>query len=596
MPIRSWSILLLAVLFLGGASSLQAQTQAPALFFSDLDSGPNTGGENVNGVSGAYVTLYGNFFGSSQGSSTVTWNGLNCLRVLPPTGAYTGWGMAHLWYQEIVVQLSSTCTPGTGNFVVTTANGTSSGIPFTVRTSGNIYCISTTGNDSNSGKFPSSCWATPKNAFSHMSAGDTAYWEGGLIINGGGGFGGLDWGAGGTAGNPVAMVSYPGATPQPGVQCSASSCSNGIAIRCSVGFPSSCSYFTMAGLFVSGQVQALMTQYPSANHQRYIGNYWTCTGTPGQVGCVEMSENTFVKFYGNELTGVVSSGTTSKQYHAFYLSTDSNHQEVGWNSIHNNKSCRAIQVHSSPNNPTSGYNQYDLSIHDNLIHDDPCDGILLATIDPSQGKVEVYNNLIYHIGVGPDPADGEASMACIRVAEYVNNSPPNPSGTAEIYNNTMVDCGSHVGTFGLSGTYVSAPGAVAVNVRNNIAYQLSGEYSMNSGGSPSGVTWTGSNNMWFGSSQTTPTWSSNNITADPLFANRSANDFHLQSGSPAIGAGTVVSGATTYKNYPPWQGGIAVDRDGQIRPSPLSIGAYEFAAGSIAQRPNPPTNLKVVVQ
>src|SRR6266403_3477082 len=151
MPIRRWSILLLAVLLFGWASVLRAQTQPPALFFSDIDSGPNSGGESVGGVSGAYVTLYGNFFGSSQGTSTVTWNGLNCLRVMPPTGAYTGWGMAHLWYQEIVVQLSSTCTPGTGNFVITTANGTSSGIPFTVRSSGNIYCISTTGNDSNSG-------------------------------------------------------------------------------------------------------------------------------------------------------------------------------------------------------------------------------------------------------------------------------------------------------------------------------------------------------------------------------------------------------------------------------------------------------------
>src|ERR1700741_843560 len=149
MPIRRWSILLLAVLLFGGASALRAQNQPPALLFSDLDSAPNSGGESVNGVSGAYVTLYGNFLGSSQGTSTVPWNGLNCLRVLPPTGSYTGWGMAHLWFQEIVVQISSTCTPGTGNFVVTTANGSSNGLPFTVRSSANIYCISTTGNDSN---------------------------------------------------------------------------------------------------------------------------------------------------------------------------------------------------------------------------------------------------------------------------------------------------------------------------------------------------------------------------------------------------------------------------------------------------------------
>ena len=228
-----------------------------------------------------------------------------------------------------------------------------------------------------------------------------------------------------------------------------------------------------------------MTQYPSANHQRYVSNSWTCTGPPGAVGCVSMSENTFVKFYGNEIANIVSLGTTGKQYHAFYLTTDSNHQEVGWNSIHNNHSCRAMQVHSSPNNLTSGYNQYDISIHDNLIHDDPCDGMNLATVDPSQGKVEVYDNLIYHVGLGPDPLDGEASYSCIRVAQYTNNGAPG-TGTVEVYNNTLVDCGSHIGTFGLAGTFDFSPGTVGVNVRNNIIYQNSGEVFNNSGSLPSG--------------------------------------------------------------------------------------------------------------
>jgi subtilase family serine protease len=52
--------------------------QAPVLFFSDITSGPNTGGENGNG---AYVTIYGNYLGSSQGGSTVAAGGgamVNC--------------------------------------------------------------------------------------------------------------------------------------------------------------------------------------------------------------------------------------------------------------------------------------------------------------------------------------------------------------------------------------------------------------------------------------------------------------------------------------------------------------------------------------
>jgi len=42
---------------------------SPVLFYSDLESGPNTGGENNHG---AFVTVYGDGFGNTQGGSTVS--------------------------------------------------------------------------------------------------------------------------------------------------------------------------------------------------------------------------------------------------------------------------------------------------------------------------------------------------------------------------------------------------------------------------------------------------------------------------------------------------------------------------------------------
>src|SRR5882672_7649400 len=137
--------LLPAVIFISSLAA--AQQSPPALFFSDLSSGPNSGGETVSGFSGAYVTLYGNLFGSSQGSSAVTWNGQNCLRVV-------SWGGARLWYQKIVVQVGANCTAGSGNFVVTVGGAASNGLPFSVN-SGSIYFVSTSGNDSNNGSFTS---------------------------------------------------------------------------------------------------------------------------------------------------------------------------------------------------------------------------------------------------------------------------------------------------------------------------------------------------------------------------------------------------------------------------------------------------------
>ena len=51
---------------------MSAQAAPPRIFFSDLESGPNTGGQNNNGV---WVTIWGKGFGATQGTSTVTVGG-----------------------------------------------------------------------------------------------------------------------------------------------------------------------------------------------------------------------------------------------------------------------------------------------------------------------------------------------------------------------------------------------------------------------------------------------------------------------------------------------------------------------------------------
>ncbi|MGZ4841339.1 MAG: IPT/TIG domain-containing protein, partial [Candidatus Angelobacter sp.] len=83
------------------STAMLAQSSTPRLFYSDLESGPNTGGQNNNG---AFVTLWGKGFGASQGTSTVTVGG-------GAVAAYELWSDG-----KIIVQLGAGAA--TGNIVV----------------------------------------------------------------------------------------------------------------------------------------------------------------------------------------------------------------------------------------------------------------------------------------------------------------------------------------------------------------------------------------------------------------------------------------------------------------------------------------------
>jgi hypothetical protein len=90
---------------------------------------------------------------------------------------------------------------------------------------------------------------------------------------------------------------------------------------------------------------------------------------------------------------------------------------------------------------------------------------------------------------------------------------------------------------------------------------------------------TGSNNLWFGSGSG-PSQTTGNLSTNPLLA-APPGDLHLQSGSPAIGAGVTISGLLT-------------DHDGVSRPQAangqFAIGAYEFNTGAA---PPPPSSCDV---
>lgn len=514
----------LAALLVGVCAPLRAT--APAIFFSDLESGPNTGGQD-NG--GAFVTIYGKNFGTAQGDSNVTVGG----------GSVAGYA---LWTDErITVQLGR--ASATGSIVVRTAAGSSNGVPFTVRPGG-IHFVAVNGHDFGPGTFHSP-WRTLVKACGAMRPGDITYAMNGTEQTGDNGSG---WRTsvlirGEPASDlPRAVVAYPNAVAAIG---GASGPDFGIRAAPLDGVPVGAWVF--AGLRLRGRGLAVGAEH--ITNWRIVGNDISCPQGDGSAACVETAYASGVAFLGNHVHDTGWTGA-SAMYHAVYFSTDSNHIDVGWNVIDNVHGCRGIQFHSTrqEGDPKSGYNQFDIAIHDNEIHDTQCDGIVLATVDPSRGKVEVYNNVIYDAGKGPDNPDHSGNWSCIYVAGYTNNGSPG-GGAVDIFNNTLYNCGnfSHP-PFGDANAAISNGGhnpALRIRVRNNILYQAPGvpyfiafeaRGTCRDNGRCEGIY--GSGNVVFGH-RPPPDFPglTGSRFADPLFVNLSGRDFHLAAGSPARGAG-----------------------------------------------------------
>ncbi|HEU4416897.1 MAG TPA: IPT/TIG domain-containing protein [Candidatus Angelobacter sp.] len=543
-----------------------AGQQAPRIFFSDLESGPNVGGQNNRGV---WVTIWGKGFGAERRRSNVTVGG-------GAAADYPVWSDGKITFQLGPAAKS-------GNIVVNLASKqASNGLPFTVRP-GRIFFVAAgggaakssgrQGNDRQKGTYAAP-WRTIVHAKDSMSPGDTTFIEDGVVQSREDSFTAylsMDSSGGNNSGKPnapKALVAYPGAAATIGV---AHGLEYGLRtpnIRARE------DYWVISQLHIIGGRQAIDI---SATGWKIVGNQIECPGADGQVGCVEASQSSRIRFYGNEVHNAGTNPASSKFYHAVYFSTDSSHIDVGWNHIHDNFTCRAVQFHSSPlcspgcgANDQTGHNQFDLHVHDNLIHGDNCNGINFATVDPSRGPVEAYNNVIYHVGAR-DPQGGSGAFSCIYVAGITNHGPEG-TGTVEIFNNTLFDCAANNSgdTDGSRGAVSvgGGPKSLAVRLRNNIVVQLRGEIYLD--GSKAQIT--GERNLWFGAGSA-PAQTTSNLNVDPQFLDEARFDFHLRDRSPARDAG-----APVLPNNPLVMGtDQPADKDGVIRPrsGAWSLGAYE---------------------
>ena len=201
--------------------------------------------------------------------------------------------------------------------------------------------------------------------------------------------------------------------------------------------------------------------------------------------------------------------------HGFYISTGYN--LIKQSRIHHNAG-HGVQVYSdkrADQNLVAGNR-----IYNNSTNDPSAPGILFSSGDGNMA----YNNIVYGNKYG---------------IQIMYRNPTN----SKVYNNTIYN--NKPG----HGITISGHSTNALAKNNVVYYNGGAEGNIRDHGISSQL--------------------ANNLTTNPKFVNQSNADFHLQAGSPAIDAGTSISGITT-------------DIAGVARPqgSSFDIGAYEFQGSS----------------
>jgi len=395
-PLWSRTLSLRALLLVGVICCLRANAAlaAPAIHYTDLDSAP------VN----AWVTIYGSGFGTSQGSGAVYLGGSAALSVVT--------------WSDNKIEAKLPASTGSGLTVVT-SSGTSNSMTFTARTTGRIlFADPVNGNNSWDGtaatfqggsKGPWKDQGSNQNnsnpnavsaGFYALNPGDVLYLRGGSYAFATNTYGGKTWlflngergGVSnpdvGSAGLPIAMVSYPGELAEGG------SDSFGVGIMPYGNIHD----ITIAKIRLrSGS--AAMSMNETQNARLRFVDIETAGPMNDQYNAFGFVGTDGLKVLGNKIHDVGKAG--EKLSHAIYYegygtSTD---VEIAYNTIINERGGRGIQVYAH-----TATDRLDvLSIHDNYIDTTTLTGILVGQGDGGAvsnwvRKANIFNNVVRRSG------------------------------------------------------------------------------------------------------------------------------------------------------------------------------------------------------
>lgn len=558
----------------------QAAWAAPVIFYTDIVSGPKTGGENNNG---AYLSIFGKGFGTFRGSSTVKIGG-------GEVAVYKVWSDT-----EVSVQLGPAVS--SGSIVLTTSAGSAIGPDsFTVRP-GSFYFVSLSGTDNGScGAIGSPC-RTPNyvRGLGAFGAGDFIIVRGGTYdINDG--TNNLDlhnWlsvrGVDGSSGSPITFMGYPGETVTVQIDDNTSHfwrpcCSTGADWWVVADFDISLESSSARALLMASPGTCDGAETDFVHNMRIVnldidGNGVSTSDTGGTPFEIVEAEN--VKAFGIDIHDTTDTG--GARTHVIYISGRARNIEVGYGHLYNLLATRAV-IHLHVNNNSGCWGKKsitDIYLHDLDIHNTNGQAI---QPDGGTGDIYIYNNVIYDSPNGsgianyPDVLSLRGAGGELEAHIYNNTIYVNPNSTGEI-----------IGV-GFGASYCP----ISVTLTNNIFVTTDSKdaYMSDNNGCVPGTTILASDyNNYYGSSGRYPGLGSagaHDVNSDPLFVNAGSADFNLQSGSPAIDAGTTT--------------GAVRDFGGDIRPQggAFDIGAYEYCGASCVVADNTPpaapTGVSVAVE
>jgi hypothetical protein len=546
---------------LASASIAASAQTAPAVLYTDIASGPNSGGENGNG---AYLSIFGKRFGSG-GLGTTTKVTIGGKEVV----AYRALGAskARSDIQQLTVQIGalSGVSLGVAQPVRVIVNGAASNadVTFTVNPGRILFVDNVHGDDST---------AVPDDLahpYRHVQTSDTskaaygAMRPGDILVMRGTGTAWTDFGddtyfikfinkdgtapTGATGTGPLTLMGYPGEDVFIDIEGNATHKGAISGIDTTAGFTGG-HYVTIADLRVeSGGNAGVIAVQIAGDHWRIVNNELSAASATNNALAGGINGNATNAFwFGNHIHDIV--GGTAQENHGIYIDGTGSY-DIGYNIIENVTGGNGFQIFVNGGN---GSNFADhVHFHHNLVHGVSKHGLNIA--DNTRDDIALWDNIVH-----------DTAYSGLRFNTAIAHG-------LIVYNNTFYN----VDTAGASGNYAAMSNDAGVpsdafDIRNNIFQPTSGKpYSGGTVGF-GGTIGTITNNLWFDGTGAVG-FDAHAVKSDPKFVD-APTDFHIGANSPAIDAGSSSVSAV-----------VTTDYDTAVRPVGIGfdIGAYEFTSDTI---------------